>query len=92
METIFISVEQILQNLNVQSYAQMKFQLAPVTQALCSVSGLCKGGNRVVFEDGSGYILNLKTKHKPWLEERNGLYVLEPDIAPVNEPGFGRPA
>ena len=73
-------------------YEQMKFQLAPVNQALCSVSGLCKAGNRVVFEDGWGYIQNKKTKHQTWLEERDGLYILEPDIAPTNEPGFGRPA
>ena len=73
-------------------YEQMKFQLAPVTQALCSVSGLCKAGNRVVFEDGYGYVENKRTRHKTWLEERDGLYILEPDVAPVNEPGFGRQA
>ena len=73
-------------------YAQLQFQLAPVHQALCSVSGLCKAGNRVVFEDGHGYIQNVKTKKKTWLEERDGLYVLDPHVAPTNEPGFARQA
>ena len=74
------------------AYEQLQFQLAPVDQALCSVSGLCKAGNRVVFEDGYGYIEDKKTKHITWLEERDGLYVLDPDVAPTNEPGFTRPA
>ena len=73
-------------------YEQMQLQLAPATQALCPASGLCKVGSRVVLEDGYGYIQNKKTKHQTWLEERDGLYILEPDIAPTNEPGFGRPA
>ena len=74
------------------AYNQMKFQLAPVSMALCSVSGLCSGGNRVVFEKDWGYIENLKTKHRTWLEQKEGLYVLDADIAPTNEPGFARPA
>ena len=73
-------------------YDKMKFQLAPVNQALCSVSGICKGGNRVVFEDGYGYIENLTTAHVTWLEQREGLYVLETDLAPCAEPGFARQA
>ena len=73
-------------------YSRMKFQLAPVNQALCSVSGLCNGGNRVVFEADHGYIENLQTGSITWLECRDGLYVLETDIAPHNDPDFVRPA
>ena len=71
---------------------KMKFQLAPVSQALCSVSGLRSGGNRVVFEAGHGHNENLQTGERIWLEHRGGLCVLETDIAPHNDPGFARPA
>ena len=74
------------------AYNKMKFQFAPVNQALCSVSGRFRGRSRVVFEEGYGYIENLTTGHCTWLEQKEGLYVLETDIAPSNEPGFARQA
>ena len=61
---------------------KLKFQLAPVNQALCSVSGICAANNRVVFEEGYGFIQNKSTGEKTWLRNERGIYVLDADIAP----------
>ena len=63
-----------------------------VTKGLLSVIKSMDAGNRVVFEGGYGFIENKKTKHKKWLEAKEGLYVIDPDVAPTDEPGFARQA
>ncbi len=73
-------------------YEQLQFQLAPVAQVMCSVSGLCKACNSVIFEDGYGYIEDKRTKYRTWLKEKEGLYVLDHHVAPSNEQVFSRQA
>lgn len=64
----------------------MKFIVCPVTKALGSVSQMCKTGHRVVFnppwEQYGSYIEHLGTGEKLWLEDHNGLYVLNAKVAP----------
>ena len=80
----------------------MKFTVCQVTKALGSVSQMCRTGHRVVFnppwEHEGSYIEHLETGDKLWLEERNGLYVLNAKVAPsskqtvtkwISNQGFG---
>ena len=64
----------------------MKFTVCFVTKALGSVSQMCRSGHRVVFnppwdQEGS-FIEHVDTGERLWLEEQNGLYVLNTRIAP----------
>ena len=80
----------------------MKFTSCEVSKALGSVSQICKAGHRIVFnppwhEDGS-CIEHVQTGEVMWLNEHNGLYVLDSKIAPTNKQtrtkmsrDFGRP-
>ena len=85
----------------------MRFTICDESKALGSVSQMCRTGHRVAFNppwcpDGS-YIENVDTGEVMWLEEINGLYVLNTKVAPtqrqrVTDKGagrnkdFGRPA
>ena len=65
----------------------MRFTVCDVSQALGSVSQMCRTGHRVVFNppwcpDGS-YIEHIATGEAMWLEETNGLYVLNTKVAPT---------
>ena len=67
----------------------MRFTVCPVTKALGSVSQMCKIGHRVIFNppwdpEGS-YIQNINIGERLWLEERNGLYVLNIKVAPTHK-------
>ena len=88
------------------SKRDMKFTVCDVSKALGSVSQICRAGHRVVFNppwDGGGsYIQHLEIGERLWLEEYNGLYVLNTKVAPVhkqssvvgtppNNQGFGWP-
>ena len=64
----------------------MRFTVCPVTKALGSVSQMCRTGHKVVFNppwdpEGS-YIEHLETGERLWMEEENGLYVLNTKVAP----------
>ena len=64
----------------------MRFTVCDVSKALGFVSQMCRLGHSVIFnppwhEDGS-YIGHLGTGERMWLEETNGLYVLNAKIAP----------
>ena len=68
------------------SWRDMKFTVCDVSKALGSVSQMCRTGHTVVFnppwhEDGS-YIEHLDTGERMWLEESNGLYILNAKVAP----------
>ena len=73
---------------------QMTFQCAATTKALGSVSKICSNGNRVVFDDEGSYIQNKVTGEKLWLEQKDGVYVLDMHVAPEGWAGgegdFGR--
>ena len=72
-----------------------------VSKALGSVSQMCRSGHRVVFNlvwdlEGS-YIEHIESGQELWLEEKNGLYMLNTKIAPTSKQtvnrrstGFGR--
>ena len=59
------------------SMRQMKLQVCDVNKSLLSVRRITQAGNRVVLEDGSGYIEDLTTGEKMWLAEKEGMYVLK---------------
>ena len=75
----------------------MTFQCAQVSKALGSVSKICSNNNRVVFDDDGSYIENKDTGERLWLEQKNGVYVLDMMIAPQswtgewNDSPFARP-
>ena len=64
----------------------MRFTVCDVSKALGSVSQMCKTGHKVVFNppwDGEGsYIEHVDTGERMWLEEVNGLYILNAKVAP----------
>ena len=84
----------------------MRFTVCPVTKALGSVSQMCRSGHRVVFnppwEEEGSYIEHMEIGDRLWMEEQNGLYVLNTKVAPTskqttsywnnNAQGFQRPA
>ena len=67
----------------------MSFTVRSVTQALGSVSQMCKTGHRVVFNppwEGEGsYIECIATGERMWLEEKGGLYILGAKVAPKHK-------
>ena len=80
----------------------MKFIVCPVTKALGSVSQMCRTGHKVVFnppwDKNGSYIQHIEIGEKMWLEEQNGLYVLNTRVAPshkqttnMRNKGFQRP-
>ena len=85
----------------------MRFTVCDVSKALGSVSQMCRTGPRVVFNppwDPTGsYIQHIDTGECMWLEEQNGLYMLNTKVAPSSKQkrgennynrnaGFGWPA
>ena len=55
--------------------------------------GFTEYGNRVVFDVGGSYIMNVSTGDRLWLQEQNGVYALPAMIGPPSElanPDFGR--
>ena len=67
----------------------MKFTVCLVTKALGSVSQMCKSGHRVVFnphwEQEGSYIEHLDIGDRLYLDEQNGLYVLNTRVAPSSK-------
>ena len=65
----------------------MRFTVCDVSEALRSVSQMCRAGHRVIFNahwspEGS-YIQHVDTGECMWLEENNGLYMLNTKVAPT---------
>ena len=52
-------------------------QVCDVNKSLLSVRKVTKAGNRVVFEDGYGYIEDKVSGEKMYMVEKDGLYVLK---------------
>ena len=85
----------------------MRFTMCDVPKALGSVSLMCRTSHRVVFNppwdpEGS-YIQHIEIGECMWLEEHNGLYMLNTKVAPAgrhrggdnnqeSHQGFGWPA
>ena len=66
----------------------MRFTVCDVSKALGSVSQMCRTGHKVVFnppwnEEGS-YIEHVESGERMWLEERNGLYMLNARVALIH--------
>ena len=70
------------------------------SKALGSVSQMCRSGHRVVFnppwDPNGSYIEHLESGEQLWLEESNGLYMLNTKVAPTHKqtlndrhPSFG---
>ena len=67
-------------------WRDMNFTVCDVAKALGSVSQMCRAGHTVVFnppwhEEGS-YIEYLDIGERMWMEESNGLYVLNTKVVP----------
>ena len=58
------------------SARRVKFQVAEVTRPLCAVSAMCAQGNRVVFEDGYGMIVNKNTGEVTPIWQEDGIYTI----------------
>ena len=69
----------------------MTSQCAQTTKTLGSVSKICSDGNRVVFDDEGPYIENKQTGEKLWLEQADGVYHLNMQVAPVGYGADGQP-
>ena len=73
----------------------MRFQMCDVTRPLASVRKIVEAGHTVVFNPswrGGSYIMNLSTKEKTWLTQKDGVFVLETKVAPTSmqgKPSFG---
>ena len=76
-------------------WKNLKFQVCDVTRPLASVSKIVDAGHTVVFAPdwkGGSYIMNIQTKEKTWLLQRDGVFVLDAKIAPAQwqaRPSFG---
>ena len=64
----------------------MRFRVCQASKALGSVSQMCRTGHRVVFnppwEQEGSFIEHVEIGERMWLEERGGLYILKPKVAP----------
>ena len=72
----------------------MRFTVCPVTKALGSVSQMRRIVHRVIFnppwDPNGSYIENTSTGDRLWMEERNGLYVLNTKVAPTHKQTVSR--
>ena len=63
-----------------------------VPKALGSVTQMCRSGHRVVFNfpwgPNGSYIQHLESGEKFWLDENNGLYMLNTIVAPIDKQTF----
>ena len=66
------------------------FQVTNAKKPLVSVSKIVQKGNRVVFDQSSSYIENLKTGKKFPIELLNGTYQLDVEYVAGASPGFKR--
>ena len=48
-----------------------------MSKPLLSVRRVCGAGNRVVFEEGKGYIEDVKTGERINMVEKDGMYMLK---------------
>eukprot|EP00972_Heterocapsa_arctica_P070368 10394212-Heterocapsa_arctica.AAC.1 len=55
----------------------LKWQNAPVTKPLISVSHICDAGHRVVFEATGGHIVNIKIGRRTAFRRKQNVYVLD---------------
>ena len=65
----------------------MKYQVAEVTKALCSVGQMCDQGNVLVFTSTGGYIHHPATQKKTRFAREGKMYVLN---TWVRQPSEGR--
>ena len=71
---------------------KMKYQVADVTKALCSVGQVCDQGNVLVFTEGGGWIHNRATKNNTHFEREGKMYVLNTWVRqPAPAAGSTRP-
>ena len=55
---------------------KMKYQVANVTKALCSVGQVCDQGNVLVFTQSGGFIHNMASKRNTKFAREGKMYVL----------------
>jgi hypothetical protein len=69
--------------------SSLKWQCAPVTKPLLSVSRICDAGHRVIFESTGGYMVNLKSGRKTSFRRKNNVYMLDMMVG-VDDVSVGR--
>ncbi len=69
--------------------SSLKWQCAPVTKPLLSVSHICDAGHRIVFEATGGHMINIKSGRKTAFRRKNNVYVLDMIVETDAEPGGG---
>ena len=86
-EPIYNEGEKTLMLMNEYGQSRKRtFQCAKTIKAMGSINNICSNGNRVVFDDEGSYIENKETGEKLWLEQAEGVYHLNMQVAPV---GYG---
>ena len=76
-------------------WRNLKFQVCDVTRPLASVSKIVEAGHTIVFAPewkGGSYITNIKSKERTYLAQRDGVFVLDAQVAPPQwqaHPSFG---
>ena len=69
--------------------AMTTFQVADVSRPFMSVGRLCEMGNRVLFGNAGGLIMNLQSGHAIPFVKGDGVYVFEVWIPPLSETPLG---
>ena len=67
----------------------IEFDDLPVECPIISVRKIVRKGNRVVFQENGGYIMNKTSQKKLHFVEKQGVYFIKLDVAPPTE-GFPR--
>ena len=70
--------------------AGLLFQTAEIVRPLVSASQPAAAGNRVIFSDEGGEIVNKKTSKRTSLHKRRSIYVLRMRILDSPENSFGQ--
>ena len=56
---------------------KMRVQVCDVNKPLLSVRRVTQAGNRVIFEDSGGWIEDIQTGERLWMQEKDGQYLLK---------------
>ena len=56
---------------------KMRVQVCDVNKAFLSVRRVTQAGNRVIFEENGGWIEDIHTGERMWMQEKDGQYLLK---------------
>ena len=73
------------------TWTQLLFQIAAINKPLVSVSKLNEAGYKVIFDDGSSYMIHKKTKKVIKTKKEKGVFVIDAYVPKRPKAGFSRP-